>query len=277
MFRTLAVCALITAVLGSPLLAEKPRIALTPLQVEGEGLAGQREALGNYLEQELLKTKAFAVLAGSDIGELLKQANVQPGAVIDQGLAAQAGKVLKAGKLVWGKLSNDGTKFTFWLKMVDTESGELLFSKTYASETASEAARHEFETNTLMIENELIAALTGKVSEERELKITAVGAAGLVSKDAMSSTDAYVAVIVGDRIIGTTSFKQNRKNPVWYETFTCAYKGEKIQFAFFDRDLTKDEYIGNCELAAPKDGTYDIMAGHGKKVGTFMVEFKLAK
>jgi hypothetical protein len=277
MFRTLAVCLLITAVLGSPLLAEKPRIALTALQVEGEGLAGQREALNNYLEQELLKTKAFAVVAGSDLGDALKQANAQPGAAVDQAVAAQAGKVLKAGKLVWGKLVNDGKKFTFWLKMVDTESGELLFSKTYATEASTAAAQHEFETNTLMIENELISALTGKVSQERELKITVVGAAGLISKDAMSSPDAYVAVMVGDRIIGTTSFKQNRKNPVWYETFTCQYKGEKIQFAFFDRDLTKDEYIGSCELAAPKDGTYDILTREGQKAGTFMTEFTLAK
>jgi hypothetical protein len=277
MFRTLAVCVLITAVLGSPLLAEKPRIALTALQTEGEGLAGQREALGNYLEQELLKTKAFAVVAGSDIGDLLKQAGAQPGAVIDQGLAAQAGKILKAGKLVWGKLSDDGTKLTFWLKMVDTESGELLFSRTYASETAGEAARRDFEKNSLMIENELIAALTGRVSDERELKITAVGAAGILSMDAMSAADAYVSISVGDRIIGNTSFKQNRKNPVWNESFTCAYRGEKIRFAFFDRDLTKDEYIGSCELSEPKDGTYDIIANHGKKAGTFMVKFQFAK
>jgi hypothetical protein len=277
MFRTLVVCLLITAVLCSPLLAEKPRIALTALQVEGEGLAGQREALGNYLEQELLRTKDFAVVAGSDIGDLLKAANAQPGAVIDQTLAAQAGKILKAGKLVWGKLSNDGTKFTFWLKMVDTESGELLFSKTYTTGSASATAQHEFEKSSLMIENDLIATLTGKVSDERELQITAVGAAGIVSKDAMSAADPYVSIILGDRIIGNTSFKQNRKNPVWNETFTCTYRGEKIQFAFFDRDLTKDEYIGNCELTEPKDGTYDIMAGHGKKVGTFMVKFLFTK
>lgn len=277
MLRSLTVSLLVAAALCAPLFAEKPRIALTALQVEGEGLAGQREALNNYLEQELLKTKAFAVVAGSDIGDILNQAKAQPGTIIDQALAAQAGKILKAGKLVWGKLASDGKKFTFWLKMVDTESGELLFSKTYATETATATAQHEFETNTLMIENDLIAVLTGKVSEERELKITVVGAAGLISKDAMSSPDPYVAVMVGDRIIGTTGFKQNRKNPVWYETFTCAYKGEKIQFALFDRDLTKDEYIGSCAVAAPKDGTYDILTRQGQKAGTIMVEFKIAQ
>jgi hypothetical protein len=277
MFRTLAVCVLITAVLCSPLLAEKPRIALTALQVEGEGLAGQREALGNYLEQELLKTKAFAVVVGSDIGDLLKPDGPQPGAVIDQSLALKAGKALKVGRLVWGKLTNDGARFTFWLKMVDTESGELLFSKTFATGSASATAQHEFEKSSLMIENDLIAALTGKVPDEKELQITVVGAAGIVSKDAMSSPDPYVSVMVGDRIVGNTSFKQNRKNPVWNESFTCAYKGEKIQLAFFDRDLTKDEYIGNCELTEPKDGTYDIMAGHGTKVGTVMVKFQFAK
>jgi hypothetical protein len=275
--RTLTLAILAIAIISSPLLAEKPRVALTALQAEGEGLAAQREALGNHLEQELLRTKSFAVVAGTDLGDLLKKAGAKPGATVDQALAVQAGKILKAGKLVWGKLVNDGGRLSFWLKMVDTESGELLFSKGYTSEGSGEAARHEFEKQSLVIGNELVATLTGKAPEEKELQITVAGAAGLVSKDAMSTPDAYAAVIVGEKIVGTTSFKQNRKNPVWNETFSFAYRGQKIQLAFFDRDLTKDEYIGSCELAEPKDGTYDILAGGGKKVGAVMVTFKYAE
>ncbi|MRR10524.1 hypothetical protein EG831_10730 [bacterium] len=98
--RTLTLAILAIAIISSPLLAEKPRVALTALQAEGEGLAAQREALGNHLEQELLRTKSFSVLSGSDLGDLLKKAGAQPGASIDQALAVQAGKILKAGKLV---------------------------------------------------------------------------------------------------------------------------------------------------------------------------------
>ncbi len=269
MLRTPILPLLVLAALCAPLSAQKARVALTPLQVEGEGLAAQREALGNFLEQELLKSKAVSVVAAADVAGLT-------GAAVDLELAAKAGKLLKAGRLVWGKLANDGGRLSFWLKMVDTESGELLFSKSYAAEGTA-ATRQEFEKQTLLIGNDLVSVLTGRGPDSRELTITVVGAAGLVSKDAMSSPDPYVAVMVGDRIIGTTTFKQNRKNPVWYESFTCTYRGEKIQFALFDRDLTKDEYIGNCEVAEPKDGTFEVTAGGGKKVGSLMAEFKFAK
>ncbi len=81
--RNLTLAILAIAIFSSPLLAEKPRVALTALQAEGEGLAAQREALGNYLEQELLEVSAVSVPANPNALALaLKSGAVEPGELL---------------------------------------------------------------------------------------------------------------------------------------------------------------------------------------------------
>ena len=276
MFRRTIIVVIAALALAAAALAEKSKVALVPLQAEGEGLAPQQEAMSNYLEQQLLRTKLFTIVAGPELAKQLLGTKATEGGALDLTSALQAGKAIGAGRIVWGKLSSAGSKLTFWLKMADPATGELVFSKSYDSEAGGENARREFEKQSLGVVNDLIATLTGQNQGEQDLTITAVSAANVASMDAMSPADPYVTVTVGDQIVGTTSFKQNKSNPVWNESFQCSYRGEPIRFSFWDRDVTKDEYIGSCTLDAPKDGSYDIVKidkGQPKKMGSFTVKF----
>ena len=281
MLRKYLIVAVVTAALLSGLqAAEKPKIAMDQLQVEGEGLAQDQIALSNYLVGELQKTKSFAVVAGAELAELAKKTKAQPAAIVDPASAVQAGKLLKVNKVVWGKLSHAGQKFSFWLKMADVKTGKLLFSKSYAIESIGAEAKREFEKNTIIIAQDLIATVTGRNIGVSDMKIIVVGGTNITSMDAMSTPDVYVTAQVGDEIVGTTTFRQNSSNPSWNETFQCKYRGEKIKFAFFDRDLVKDEYIGSCILNEPKDGTYDIVnksLGEARKKGALTVKFEVRK
>ena len=278
MIRKTIVTAVAVAALFTTLHAEKTRIALAPLQAEGTGLAQQQEAMGNYLEQQLLRAKLFTIIAGGELADQLKKLPADKAGALDQAAAVQAGKALRAGRIVWGKLTNAGGQLSFWLKLADPESGELLFSKSAAGTASDENTRREFEKQSLGVVNDLVAELSGQHRGEQDLTITAVSATNVASMDAMSPSDPYVTVTVGDQIVGTTSFKQNKSNPVWNESFQCSYRGEQIQFAFWDRDVTKDEYIGSCTVDGPKDGSYDIVKtvkGQQQKMGTFTVKFAI--
>jgi hypothetical protein len=273
----LSAAVVLAALLWAPqAIAENPRIAIAPMQVEGEGLAQDQVALDNYLEGQMQQAKTISPIARAEAADAWKKASLIPIGGADQTVAVAAGKLLKADKVVWGKLANVGGKLTFWLKMVNTGSGELLFSKTYATGSSDEAAKKEFERNYILIAKELVATVTGQNAGEIDLTITAVCAAGVASLDKSGPSDVYVSVSVGDEIVGITSVKQNKSNPAWNESIGCKYRGEKIKFAFFDRDITKDEYIGSCALDGPTDGTYDIVfrfQGQEKKRGTFTVKF----
>lgn len=266
-------CLALTSVMAH---AQKIRIALDQIQAEGQSLAQTQTALGNYLAGELKRAKNVALVSGSELAEALKKG--QAASIADKDGAIAAGKLAKAGAVVWGRMSDTGQKLSFWLKMVDVKSGKLLFSKSYAVDAGAEGARREFERNIVSIAQDLVATAAGTNKGLSELKITVVGGANISGMDAMSTPDVYATVQVGEEIVGTTGFRQNNANPTWNETFTAKYRGEKIKLSFFDRDLVKDEYIGSCVLDEPKSGTYEIAGRHlgqaGKR-GTVTLKFEV--
>jgi len=276
MYKAIAAIVLATCIASTGILAQKTKIAFDQIQVEGEALAQTQTALGNYLTGELKRAKNVALVSGNELAEILKQGSVQ--AITDKDAAVAAGKLAKAGAVVWGRLADAGQKLSFRLMMADVKSGKLLFSKSFSIEAASEGARREFEKNVASIAQDLVATVTGANRGLAELRITVAGAANVTSMDAMSTPDVYATVQVGEEIVGTTGFRQNNANPVWNETFTAKYRGEKIKLTFFDRDLVKDEYIGSCALSEPKSGTYDIMGRHlgqAKKMGSVTLNFEV--
>ncbi len=217
------------------------------------------------------------VLVESDeLAEALKKSQVS--AIADLEGAVAAGRLAKAGAVVWGRMADTGQRLSFWLKMVDVKTGRMLFAKSYSVDAGAEGSRREFERNIISITQDLVATATGSSKGLSMLYITLVGASGVKSMDAVSSPDVYATVQVGEEIVGTTAFKQNTSNPVWNETFPVRYRGEKIRISFFDRDLVKDEFIGSCTLSEPKSGRYDIMGrqlGQTVKKGTVDVKFEV--
>jgi hypothetical protein len=256
--------------------AERIKVALDQIQSDGQSLAQTQTALGNFLAGELKRARNVALVSGSELAEALKKG--QAASITDKDAAVAAGKLAKAGAVVWGRMSDSGQKLSFWLRMVDVKSGKMLFAKSFSVEAGAEGARREFERNIVSIAQDLVATAAGTNKGLSELRITVVGGANVSGMDAMSTPDVYATVQVGDEIVGTTGFRQNNANPSWNETFTAKYRGEKIKLSFFDRDLVKDEYIGSCVLDGPKSGTYDIAGRHlgqaGKR-GTVTLKFEV--
>lgn len=256
--------------------AQRIRVALDQIQAEGQSLAQTQTALGNYLAGELKRAKNVALVSASELAEALKKG--QAASIADREGAMAAGKLVRAGAVVWGRMSDSGQKLSFWLRMVDVKSGRMLFAKSYSVDAGAEGARRDFERNIVSIAQDLVATASGTNKGLSELKITVVGGANLSGRDAMSTPDVYATVQVGDEIVGTTGFRQNSANPSWNETFTVKYRGEKIKLSFFDRDLVKDEYLGSCALDGPKSGTYDIISRHlgqAAKRGTVTLKFEV--
>lgn len=274
--RNVLSCLLVISLSAGLAHAQKTRIALDQIQAEGQSLAQTQTALGNYLAGELKRAKNVALVSGSELAEAMKKA--QAAAIFDKDAAVAAGKLAKAGAVVWGRMSDSGQKLSFWLKMVDVKSGRMLFAKSYSVDAGAEGARREFERNIVSIAQDLVATAAGTNKGLSELKITVVSGSNVSGMDAMSTPDVYATVQVGDEIVGTTGFRQNNANPSWNESFTAKYRGEKIKLSFFDRDLVKDEYIGSCVLDGPKSGTYDITGRHlgqaGKR-GTVTLKFEV--
>jgi hypothetical protein len=256
--------------------AERTKIALDQIYLEGQALAQTQTAVGNYLTGELKRAKNVALITGNELAEIMKKGSAA--AIADKDAAVSAGKLAKAGAVVWGRMSDTGQKLSFGLKMVDVKTGKLLFSKSCSVDAGAEGARQEFERHIISIAQDLVATAAGANRNLSELKITVASASGVKSMDAVSTPDVYATVQVGEEIVGTTGFRQNNANPVWNETFTAKYRGEKIKLAFFDRDLVKDEYIGSCLLSEPKSGTYDIVGRHlgqDSKKGTVTLKFEV--
>lgn len=272
MALTAAVVCLSTGLIA----AERIKVALDHIKFEGESLAQTQTALANYLAGELKRSKNVVLISGNELAEALKKG--QAGAIADKDAAVAAGRLAKAGAVVWGRMSDSGQKLSFWLRMVDVKSGKMLFAKSYSVDAGAEGARRDFERNIVSIAQDLVATAAGTNKGLSELRITVVGGANVSGMDAMSTPDVYATVQVGDEIVGTTGFRQNNANPSWNETFAAKYRGEKIKLSFFDRDLVKDEYIGSCVLDGPKSGTYDIAGRHlgqaGKR-GTVTLKFEL--
>jgi len=265
--KIVAVAAVAFFLAASLSAAERIKVALDQIQVDGESLAQTQAALGNYLTGELNRAKNVSLVTGKDLADILKKGPAT--AINDKEGAVAVGKLARAGAVVWGKMSDAGQKLSFWLKMVDVRTGKLTFSKAFSVDAGTEGARREFERNMVSIAQDLVATAAGTNRGLSEISITVASASNVTGMDAMSTPDVYATVQVGEEIVGTTGFKQNNSNPSWNETFNAKYRGEKIKLTFFDRDLVKDEYIGSCVLDGPKSGTYDIMGKHlgqpGKK------------
>lgn len=72
-------------------------------------------------------------------------------------------------------------------------------------------------------------------------------------------TDGYVKVICGSTPLGSTSVRNNDKNPWWEEEFNwfLAEEGETLRLEVHDADILFDDLIGTCTRQLTL-GTYDF-------------------
>lgn len=72
-------------------------------------------------------------------------------------------------------------------------------------------------------------------------------------------TDGYVTVTCGSTPLGSTSVRNNDRNPWWEEEFSwfLAEEGETLRLEVHDADFLFDDLIGTCTRQL-KPGSYEI-------------------
>lgn len=72
-------------------------------------------------------------------------------------------------------------------------------------------------------------------------------------------TDGYVKVYCGSTPLGSTSVRNNDKNPWWEEEFSwfLAEEGDTLRLEVLDADVLFDDLIGTCSRQL-RSGSYDI-------------------
>lgn len=101
-----------------------------------------------------------------------------------------------------------------------------------------------------------------KASKQLSSKLTILVTAvlGLPTLDDFSKTDCWIAIFVGKELVGTTKKISDENSPYFNETFEITnYSNQPIQIKAFDKDMTKDEFIGQVTIEKPISGKYPIM------------------
>lgn len=102
---------------------------------------------------------------------------------------------------------------------------------------------------------------------------------GLPSMDAMSDADCWLQIMDGNGEITNTETIRDNNSPQINKKFEISInKDEPIKIKVFDKDMTKDELIGEVFIKEPKSGTYPIMyetsEGSIKKQGEIEIIFE---
>ncbi len=103
---------------------------------------------------------------------------------------------------------------------------------------------------------------------------------GLPKLDSFSETDCWLQVFIGNELVGNTDRIRDNNHPQFNAKFEINTNGNKpIRIKIFDKDLSKDELVGEVMLEKPISGTYPILYeakdGSVKNRGEIVLDFTL--
>jgi hypothetical protein len=113
---------------ASQVQAQKQSIGV--LNIEGRGVLPTAEALGSMVRIEMEKTNRYTVLDWYDIREVLVKNNVDVTSCYGKTCVMDAGKILRADKMLVGSVERFGERIAIILKVVDVQTGEIVSSNT---------------------------------------------------------------------------------------------------------------------------------------------------
>lgn len=104
----------------------------------------------------------------------------------------------------------------------------------------------------------LLLVAFGLAVAQAQLRLYDLRASDLPS-DIFGITDGYVKVFCGSTPLGSTSVRNDDKNPWWEEEFSwfLAEEGDTLKLEVHDADFLFDDLIGTCSRQM-RLGTYDI-------------------
>ncbi len=286
MYRKRTLALLLVLLVSTISFAEKPRIAIGHFSYDDDSTKKLAEMFADEIEEELIKTKLVSVVERDQIAQIAQEHKIQLSGITDQATTEKMGKLLNVQKIVLGKINHVGSTITFRVKAIAIETGETFFSKSVSVDIEDEVSKNDIAKEGNKMIQDLIYEITGErveISEPqraqvKNLTIILLDASNVFSADLSGDSDTFAEVFVGETYLNSTSVVMNNANPVWNQSFTYPnYQGQQIKIVFYDKDLTKNEYIGMYILSKPSSGEYPILIkkndGQLYSRGKFRVNF----
>lgn len=118
---------------SSPVFAQSLKTAVVPLKAQGEVNPALSDALSDRIRAQLLQNSSFKVMERSQMDAILKEQGFQSSVYACQAetCALELGRLFSVKHLVMGTVSKVGNLYALSLRMVDTESGEIISEKYF--------------------------------------------------------------------------------------------------------------------------------------------------
>jgi TolB-like protein len=224
--------------------------AVLPIKCSGFDRDNLSDVITELTQDAFIKYSNYKIVEKSQVNKILNEQGFQISGITEN--AVEAGKLLAANKVVVGSLVKLGNELTLSLRLVDTQSGEVLKSE-------KKSARIEIEDVNNVLIDPTVQIL---VSEHPKSMITILlkSITGLPNMDTFSSSDAWLQVYVGNRLIGRTDFVKDNNSPQFNKRFEITdYSNEIIRIKVFDHDVRSEQPIGEVVIKEPKSGLYPIL------------------
>lgn len=119
--------------LSMPALAQSLKTAVVPLKTQGDVNPALSEVLSDRIRAQLLQHSTFKVMERSQMDAILKEQGFQSSiyACQEENCALDLGRLFSVRHLVLGNVSKVGSLYALSLRMVDTESGEIVAEKYF--------------------------------------------------------------------------------------------------------------------------------------------------
>ncbi|NWF91146.1 MAG: hypothetical protein HXY50_17000 [Ignavibacteriaceae bacterium] len=224
--------------------------AVLPIKCSGFDNENLSEIITELTQDAFIKYSNYKIVEKSQVNKILNEQGFQISGLTEN--AVEAGKLLATNKVVVGSLVKLGTELTLSLRLVDTQSGEVLKSE-------KKSARIEIEDiNNVLIDPTVQILVSEKPGSIITILLKSI--TGLPNMDMLSPSDPWLQVYVGNRLIGRTDFIKDNNSPQFNKRFEITdYSNEIIRIKVFDHDVTQDKSIGEVVLKETKSGLYPIL------------------
>ncbi len=98
----------------------KPVVAV--IGIDSKGMDYDAESMAYMVRLEMEKTNVYYVMDRYDVSEILSRNSIDPATCMGKTCVVEAGKVLKADKMVTGSIERFGEKIVISLKVIDVKS-----------------------------------------------------------------------------------------------------------------------------------------------------------
>ncbi len=234
--------------------AQKETCAILPFEGKGDVEITTANAITEFVQAAFMQSSVYKVVERNRIDNILKQQKIELAGATEN--AVEVGKLLSVNKIVMGSIIKLGKKYTIILKIINVTTGEI-------EKNEKKSAEVQIEEIDDMLIVPLVESLFS-VKKQAGFTLWIRKCIGVTKMDAFSDSDVWVAIYLGNQLIGRTKFIKDDLNPVFDERFDISeYNGEIVNIYVYDHDVTKENLIGNVILDKIKSGKYPIIKTEG--------------